>query len=110
MKTLKSLLILSTTLLSLPGWSATYVQGVETTIKQVDTYHYGSAAGDIRVLTNKVIEGCESGYYLTKDDSGIDKALSNALSAFHSGATVIIQWAGSSSASYCKIHAITIKK
>ncbi|GAB1623979.1 hypothetical protein AAOGI_40290 [Agarivorans albus] len=94
----------------------TYVQGVPTTITSVDSYNYGSVEGHIRILVSDTVTGCEAGYFVQDSNTGIDRALSIALSAFHGGAKVVIggrsgvNWSGSSNPNYCQVHAITLVK
>ncbi len=93
-----------------------YVAGVKTKITTIDSYNYGSVEGDIRILVANSVPGCEAGYYVNSSNTGIDKILSIALSAFHSDANIIIggrsgiPWSGSGNTTYCKVHAIQIVK
>ncbi|WP_370980212.1 hypothetical protein [Agaribacterium sp. ZY112] len=96
--------------------AATYVSGVSTTITRIDTHHYGKADGDVRISVSDSVPGCESGYFITADSQSIEKALSIALSAYHSGSKVVIggqsgiQWDGTSRTDYCHVHSISLSK
>lgn len=97
-------------------FSGTYVAGIETTIRGINSYNNESAEGDIRILVNDIVSDCESGYFLTSKNIGIDRTLSIALSALHTGSKVIIDgykgvpWRASKKSTYCEIHAIRIVK
>ena len=104
------------TCLGLNAFADTYVAGVKTKIKTIDSYNHGSVEGDIRIRVAISVPGCEAGYYINSTNAGINKTLSIALSAFHSEADIIIggrsglPWSGSSNTTYCKVHAIQIVK
>ncbi|CAH6910864.1 conserved hypothetical protein [Vibrio chagasii] len=98
------------------AFSSTYVAGTKTTIRGINSYNSENAEGDIRILVNDIVSGCESGYFLTSENVGIGRTLSIALSALHTGSEVVIDgykgvpWRASKKSTYCEIHAIRIVK
>lgn len=92
---------------------AAYLTGAETKITGVSTYASGSVAGDVVIRVQTTVAGCEAGYYIKASDPGKKEALSVALSAFHAGATVVIngndspRWEGSG-ANLCRVEGIHI--
>ncbi len=94
----------------------TYVPGTSTTITQVTTYQYGVASGDIAIKVENVVAGCEAGYFIIAGTEGLEEGLSTALSAFHSGAAVIVggrqgvPWSATSRTDYCQVHSIALVK
>ena len=67
--------------------------------------------GVVLVTATKTVEGCETGYWISAEAPGGDRALSVLLSAKHTGALLSItadkdrRWTGSSG-KYCHIHLI----
>lgn len=94
----------------------TYVPGTRTTIIGIDSYNHAGGAGDARIIVKNTVAGCEAGYFILAEDPGVDRSLSLALSAFHTGGEVLIggrsgiAWSGSSDSRYCKVHGVQLVK
>jgi hypothetical protein len=96
--------------------SAEYKAGVVSTVTSVVNYNFPPAAGDITIQIKQPAVGCESGYFILSGTEGANASLSIALTAFHSGAKVIISghtgkpWIATGRSDYCQLHAIQLIK
>ena len=88
-----------------------------TTIKQIYSYsEQGVFDGDIAIIPDNKIAGCEGGFWLRKADTiGYRNTVSFLLSAFHSGTTVSFVgsdddiWSGSGT-KFCRVDQISLIK
>lgn len=73
--------------------------------------------GDIIIVTDNLPIGCNGGFWVNKEDAIENPSLiSFALSAFHSGSTVVLSgdttrvWSGSSPTKYCKLRYLSLQR
>lgn len=70
--------------------------------------------GDILIIVDTPMIGCDSGYWMRKTDPGYESLLSIQLSAFHAKSTVRIHghddqlWNGDAGSKYCKLNWVRI--
>lgn len=72
---------------------------------------------DLVIEIEQNISGCENGFWVQAEDTKENASLvSVALSAFHAGSNLYIAgytnqlWNGSSSAKYCRVHSMGLRK
>lgn len=95
---------------------------ITTSINKLFTYgtydgNNTSFLGDIIIVPNELLAGCDGGFWIDKDDAKENPSmLSFALSAFHAESTVRISantekiWKGSSGENYCRVRYISLQK